>query len=186
MRRNNYGMGRSFEKEKEKSTVNQSGNYTKPAMRKRIFQRIKRELRAVLRVNGLLEKHKCWLKHTKRLVVAIVINWRSILKREEKPRVRTLSNGKKYLFISEGRAYPFIPNHPILGDRTGRKQKGAMVKTLGLEEIRNDISKAKTKRQQAITIWGDEEWGSQKQHKARARGETPLLNQQGDLCLRKV
>ena len=28
-------------KKKKKSTVNQSGNYTKPAMRKRIFNRIK-------------------------------------------------------------------------------------------------------------------------------------------------
>tara|TARA_R100000482_G_scaffold25281_1_gene7709 strand:- start:2674 stop:3138 length:465 start_codon:yes stop_codon:yes gene_type:complete len=105
--------------------------------------------------------------------VAIGINWRSILKREEKPRVRTLSNGKKYLFISEGRAYRFIKYHPILGDRTGRKQKGAMIKPLSLEEIRNDISKAKAKVQEDLDEWTDEEWGSQKQHKARARGETP-------------
>ena len=28
-------------KKKRKSTVNQAGNYTKPAMRKRMFQRIK-------------------------------------------------------------------------------------------------------------------------------------------------
>jgi|TARA_R100001230_G_C5635041_1_gene142009 hypothetical protein len=38
-------LGKSWEevlkKKKKKSTVNQSGNYTKPAMRKRIFNRIK-------------------------------------------------------------------------------------------------------------------------------------------------
>lgn len=40
-------LGKSWEevlkkKKKKKSTVNQAGNYTKPAMRKRIFNRIKR------------------------------------------------------------------------------------------------------------------------------------------------
>ena len=30
-------------KKKRKSTVNQAGNYTKPALRRRIFNRIKRE-----------------------------------------------------------------------------------------------------------------------------------------------
>ena len=38
-------LGKSWEevlkKKKKKSTVNQAGNYTKPAMRKRIFNRIK-------------------------------------------------------------------------------------------------------------------------------------------------
>lgn len=117
-----------------------------------------------------------------------MINWRNVLKakrqkdlttwineegEERKPKVITLPNGKKYLFISKERAYPFIKYHPILGDRTGRKQRGAMIKPLSLEEIRNDISKAKAKVQRELDEWTDEEWGSQKQHKARARGETP-------------
>ncbi len=44
---------------KAKSTVNKAGNYTKPGLRKRIFQRIKALLHTVLQpVNGLLVKHK--------------------------------------------------------------------------------------------------------------------------------
>ena len=33
--------GKAKKKKKSKSTVNKAGNYTKPGMRKRIFQRIK-------------------------------------------------------------------------------------------------------------------------------------------------
>lgn len=118
--------------------------------------------------------------------MAIAIKWRSILKIRKKPhRLITLSNGKKYLFISEERAYPFIPNHPILGDRTGRKQKGAMIKTLSWEEIKNDISKAKTKEQEGLDDWTEAEWGSQKQHKARAKGKTPPAKSTGRFMPKK-
>ena len=48
-----------------------------------------------------------------------------------------------------------------------------------------DVLKAKTKRQQAITIWGNEKWGSQKQHKARARGKTPPPKAEGDRYMPK-
>ena len=46
-------------KKKSKSTVNKAGNYTKPEMRKRIFNRIKAGVKVVLRDNGLLEKLRC-------------------------------------------------------------------------------------------------------------------------------
>ncbi len=36
-----------------------------------------------------------------------------------------------------------------------------------------DVLKAKAKIQQDLDDWTEAEWGSQKQHKARARGETP-------------
>ena len=39
----------------KKSTVNKAGNYTKPGMRKRIFNRIK----AGSKGGGPQEKHKC-------------------------------------------------------------------------------------------------------------------------------
>ena len=39
--------------------VNKAGNYTKPEMRKRLFNRIKAGGKVVLRVNGVLEKLKC-------------------------------------------------------------------------------------------------------------------------------
>ena len=45
------------------------------------------------------------------------------------------NKGNKYLFISSERAYRYIPNHPILGDRTGSKQRGAMVKTISIDSI---------------------------------------------------
>ena len=44
---------------KKKSRVNEAGNYTKPAMRKRLFQRIKAGNKGEPPVNGLLVKHKC-------------------------------------------------------------------------------------------------------------------------------
>ena len=41
------------------STVNKAGNYTKPTMRKRIFNRIKAGGKEVLRVSGVLVKLRC-------------------------------------------------------------------------------------------------------------------------------
>ena len=34
-----------------------------------------------------------------------------------------------------------------------------------------NILKAKTKRQQDLSTWTDEEWGSQEQHRAKAKGK---------------
>ena len=61
-------------------------------------------------VNGLQEKHKCWLKRIRGLVVAIGIDWRNVLK-------------------------------------------------------------AKSKRQQDLSTWTDEDWGSAEQHRAKAKGK---------------
>tara|TARA_Y100001938_G_scaffold37443_1_gene51764 strand:+ start:36 stop:383 length:348 start_codon:yes stop_codon:yes gene_type:complete len=69
-------------------------------------------------VNGLREKHKCWLKHIKGLVVAIGINWRKILK-------------------------------------------------------------AKSKRQQDLSTWTDEDWGSAEQHRAKDKGKKPKSRTKG-------
>ena len=46
-------------KKKAKSRVNEAGNYTKPTMRKRLFQRIKAVARVVHPDNGLHVKLKC-------------------------------------------------------------------------------------------------------------------------------
>ena len=43
-------------KSKSKSRVNEAGNYTKPSMRKRLFEEIKAGSRGGNPVNGLLEK----------------------------------------------------------------------------------------------------------------------------------
>ena len=59
---------------KRKSTVNKAGNYTKPAMRKRQFQRIKAGTKGGAAGNGLLVRHRCWLEHTKKLVEDIETN----------------------------------------------------------------------------------------------------------------
>ena len=44
---------------KGKSTVNKAGNYTKPGMRKRIFNRIKAGGKVVDLDNGQQGRHKC-------------------------------------------------------------------------------------------------------------------------------
>ena len=44
---------------KPKSKVNQAGNYTKPTMRKNLFNKIKAGTKAVKPVNGLLVKLRC-------------------------------------------------------------------------------------------------------------------------------
>lgn len=41
------------------------------------------------------------------------------------------------------------------------------------------ILKAKTKRQQDLTTWTNEEWGSQEQHRAKAKGKTPKSKTKG-------
>ena len=43
----------------KKSTVNKAGNYTKPTMRKNLFNRIKAVVKVVNLVNGRQEKHRC-------------------------------------------------------------------------------------------------------------------------------
>ena len=48
-----------------------------------------------------------------------------------------------------------------------------------------NILKAKTKRQRALSTWGDEDWGSQKQHKAKAKGKTPPAKAEGRYMPRK-
>ena len=50
------------------STVNKAGNYTKPTMRKNIFNRIKAGTKGV---NGLLEKLRCLLNNISQQAVAI-------------------------------------------------------------------------------------------------------------------
>lgn len=42
-----------------------------------------------------------------------------------------------------------------------------------------DVLKAKAKTQQALTTWTDQEWGSQKQHKAKAKGKAPPAKAEG-------
>ena len=56
---------------KSKSRVNEAGNYTKPALRRRIFQRIKLVAKGERRDNGRRVKPRCWLLHTRRLAGAI-------------------------------------------------------------------------------------------------------------------
>jgi hypothetical protein len=50
-------------KKKSKSRVNEAGNYTKPAMRKRLFNRIKAGSKG-----GKQERLKCWLLLIKKQV----------------------------------------------------------------------------------------------------------------------
>ena len=52
------------------STVNKAGNYTKPTMRKNLFNRIKAGTKGGEQVNGLLEKLKCLLNNIKQKVEA--------------------------------------------------------------------------------------------------------------------
>ena len=49
---------RSKAKSKAKSRVNEAGNYTKPELRKQIFNKLKQAVKAVRLVNGLLVKLK--------------------------------------------------------------------------------------------------------------------------------
>jgi hypothetical protein len=53
------------------SRVNEAGVYTKPTLRKRIFQQIKAGSKAVLQVNGVLEKPNYLLLSTDKPVVDI-------------------------------------------------------------------------------------------------------------------
>ena len=36
-----------------------------------------------------------------------------------------------------------------------------------------NVLKAKSKRQQDLSTWTDEDWGSAEQHRAKAKGKTP-------------
>ena len=42
-----------------------------------------------------------------------------------------------------------------------------------------DILKGKTKRQQDLTQWTNEDWGSAEQHKAKSKGKTPKSKTKG-------
>ena len=53
-------------KAKSKSRVNEAGNYTKPSMRKRLFNRIKAGGKGADRVSGVQEKPKCLRQHTRK------------------------------------------------------------------------------------------------------------------------
>ena len=41
------------------------------------------------------------------------------------------------------------------------------------------ILKAKSKRQQDLSTWTDEDWGSAEQHRAKAKGKTPKSKTKG-------
>ena len=53
-------------KKKTKSRVNEAGNYTKPAMRKRLFNRIKAGGKGGRPGQWRREKRRCWLYHKSR------------------------------------------------------------------------------------------------------------------------
>ena len=58
----------------QKSSVNKAGNYTKPTMRKQLFNQIKAGGKAVSRASGLHVKRKCWPSSISRKVEATEIN----------------------------------------------------------------------------------------------------------------
>ena len=47
------------------------------------------------------------------------------------------------------------------------------------------ILKAKTKRQQDLSTWTDEDWGSAEQHRAKAKGKRPKSKTKGRYMPRK-
>ena len=59
---------------KAKSRVNEAGNYTKPGLRKSIFNRIKAGGKGGRPGQWSARKHKWWQKLIKKLVVAISNN----------------------------------------------------------------------------------------------------------------
>ena len=60
-----FGGNNANKENESKSTVNKAGNYTKPTMRKRLFERLKPVLKVVKPVSGLLEKPSSLQKNTK-------------------------------------------------------------------------------------------------------------------------
>ena len=48
-----------------------------------------------------------------------------------------------------------------------------------------NVLKAKTKRQQALSTWTDEDWGSAEQHRAKAKGKRPKSKTKGRYMPRK-
>ena len=56
---------------KKKSTVNKAGNYTKPGMRKRMFNQIMASSKGGKPGQWSARKRKCWLKDTRQQVVDI-------------------------------------------------------------------------------------------------------------------
>ncbi len=62
---------------KSKSRVNEAGNYTKPTMRKRLFNKIKAGEKVASRGSGLPARHKCLLNSTRRLAVGIKTDGRT-------------------------------------------------------------------------------------------------------------
>ena len=64
-----YAKGGKTKTKKSKSRVNEAGNYTKPSMRKRLFNKIKSGGKG-----GLLVKHKCLLNNTKKLAAGTKTN----------------------------------------------------------------------------------------------------------------
>ena len=53
---------------KKKSTVNKAGNYTKPTMRKNLFNKIKAGSKGGKPGQWSARKHRCWLNNTKQKV----------------------------------------------------------------------------------------------------------------------
>ena len=62
------------EKKKSKSRVNEAGNYTKPALRKRLFNQIKASGKGGPLVSGLRVKRRCWRSVIKKLGAATGIS----------------------------------------------------------------------------------------------------------------
>ena len=71
-RRDNTDFTQYKEGGKVKSKVNEAGNYTKPELRKRIFNSVKAaQLLVLVQGSGRHVKHKSWLNGIKPQVVAI-------------------------------------------------------------------------------------------------------------------
>ncbi len=64
---------------KAKSRVNQAGNYTKPTMRKNLFQKLKPGPREVIQGNGRHEKPSCLRLSIKRLEEDTETRWHTVI-----------------------------------------------------------------------------------------------------------
>jgi len=64
--------------------VNAAGNYTKPTMRKNLFNKIKAGSKEVVQANGRHERRRCLLSSIKRMVEAIETNAKETVTKEPK------------------------------------------------------------------------------------------------------
>ena len=111
-----------LKKKKRKSTVNQAGNYTKPEMRKRIFNRIKAGTKGGAAGQWSARKAQMLAQAYKKAGGGIAINWRNLLKAKAKSQRdleqwtdeewgsqeqhRAKSKGKKVPSKTKGRYMP--------------------------------------------------------------------------------